>query len=98
MQNRLVLRHSGAFRLGVGTAVRMMPSEQLAIVVLTNAIARQRRVIRLAALGHRSLYLPVRSRRGIGMRGVQFHYQGTAGMRTENFAAEGSGVLTKEAK
>jgi CubicO group peptidase (beta-lactamase class C family) len=36
-QNRLILSHSGAFRLGTGTTVRMMPSEQLGIVVLTNA-------------------------------------------------------------
>lgn len=36
-QGRLRLNHSGAFALGAGTHVNMVPSEQLGIVVLTNA-------------------------------------------------------------
>lgn len=35
--NRLILSHSGAFFLGTGTTVKFSPSEQLGIVVLTNA-------------------------------------------------------------
>jgi CubicO group peptidase (beta-lactamase class C family) len=35
--NRLILSHSGAFILGAGTTVQLSPSEQLGIVVLTNA-------------------------------------------------------------
>ena len=34
---RVVLSHSGAFALGAGTAVELLPSEQLGIIVLTNA-------------------------------------------------------------
>jgi CubicO group peptidase (beta-lactamase class C family) len=36
-QGRLRLNHSGAFALGAATHVHMVPSEQLGIVVLTNA-------------------------------------------------------------
>jgi CubicO group peptidase (beta-lactamase class C family) len=36
-QGRLCLSHSGAFALGAATAIHMVPSEQLGIVVLTNA-------------------------------------------------------------
>src|SRR5690606_6085819 len=36
-QGRLRLSHSGAFLLGAATAVFLVPSEQLGIVVLTNA-------------------------------------------------------------
>jgi hypothetical protein len=36
-QGRLRLSHSGAFALGAATTIHMMPSEQLGIVVLTNA-------------------------------------------------------------
>jgi len=36
-QGRLRLNHSGGFALGAGTHVNMVPSEQLGIVVLTNA-------------------------------------------------------------
>lgn len=36
-EGRLRLGHSGAFALGAGTAVALVPSEQLGIVVLTNA-------------------------------------------------------------
>lgn len=36
--NRLFLSHSGAFFLGTGTAVKFSPSEQLGIIVLTNAL------------------------------------------------------------
>ena len=35
---RLILSHSGAFILGAGTTVRLSPSDQLGIVVLTNAL------------------------------------------------------------
>jgi CubicO group peptidase (beta-lactamase class C family) len=35
---RLILGHSGAFFLGTGTTVRFSPSQQLGIVVLTNAL------------------------------------------------------------
>jgi CubicO group peptidase (beta-lactamase class C family) len=35
--NRLILSHSGAFFLGTGTTVKFSPSEQLGIIVLTNA-------------------------------------------------------------
>lgn len=35
--NRVILSHSGAFILGAGTTVQLSPSEQLGIVVLTNA-------------------------------------------------------------
>ncbi|HEY6084927.1 MAG TPA: serine hydrolase, partial [Nitrospira sp.] len=34
---RVILSHSGAFALGAATAVELLPSEQLGIVVLTNA-------------------------------------------------------------
>ena len=34
---RVVLSHSGAFALGAGTAVQLLPSEQLGVIVLTNA-------------------------------------------------------------
>ncbi len=34
---RVILGHSGAFALGTATAVELLPSEQLGIVVLTNA-------------------------------------------------------------
>ena len=33
---RVILSHSGAFALGAGTAVELVPSEQLGIIVLTN--------------------------------------------------------------
>ena len=33
---RVVLSHSGAFEIGAGTAVELLPSEQLGIIVLTN--------------------------------------------------------------
>ncbi|MFL6354139.1 MAG: serine hydrolase [Bryobacteraceae bacterium] len=36
--HNLILSHSGAFFLGTGTAVRFSPSDQLGIVVLTNAL------------------------------------------------------------
>jgi CubicO group peptidase (beta-lactamase class C family) len=36
--NRLILSHSGAFFLGTGTTVKFSPSEQLGIIVLTNAM------------------------------------------------------------
>jgi CubicO group peptidase (beta-lactamase class C family) len=36
--NRLFLSHSGAFFLGTGTTVKFSPSEQLGIIVLTNAL------------------------------------------------------------
>jgi CubicO group peptidase (beta-lactamase class C family) len=36
-QGRLRLSHSGAFALGAATTIHMVPSEQLGIVVLTNA-------------------------------------------------------------
>jgi CubicO group peptidase (beta-lactamase class C family) len=36
--NHLILSHSGAFFLGAGTTVKFSPSEQLGIVVLTNAL------------------------------------------------------------
>jgi CubicO group peptidase (beta-lactamase class C family) len=36
--HRLILSHSGAFFLGTGTAVRLSPSDQLGIIVLTNAL------------------------------------------------------------
>jgi CubicO group peptidase (beta-lactamase class C family) len=36
-QGRLHLSHSGAFALGAATTIHMVPSEQLGIVVLTNA-------------------------------------------------------------
>ena len=36
-QGRLRLGHSGAFALGAATTVLLVPSEQLGIVVLTNA-------------------------------------------------------------
>jgi CubicO group peptidase (beta-lactamase class C family) len=36
--NRLSLSHSGAFFLGTGTKVKFSPSEQLGIIVLTNAL------------------------------------------------------------
>jgi CubicO group peptidase (beta-lactamase class C family) len=35
--NRVILSHSGAFILGAGTTVQLSPSEQLGIIVLTNA-------------------------------------------------------------
>ncbi len=35
---KLILNHSGAFFLGAGTTVRLSPSDQLGIVVLTNAL------------------------------------------------------------
>ncbi|MGI9074684.1 MAG: serine hydrolase [Bryobacteraceae bacterium] len=35
--HNVILSHSGAFFLGTGTAVRFSPSEQLGIIVLTNA-------------------------------------------------------------
>jgi CubicO group peptidase (beta-lactamase class C family) len=35
---KLMLSHSGAFFIGVSTAVRLSPSDQLGIVVLTNAL------------------------------------------------------------
>jgi len=35
--NRLIVSHSGAFFLGTGTTVKFSPSEQLGIIVLTNA-------------------------------------------------------------
>jgi len=34
---RVILSHSGAFALGVATVVELLPSEQLGIIVLTNA-------------------------------------------------------------
>lgn len=37
-EHRVVLSHSGAFFLGTGTAVRLLPSEQLGIAVITNAL------------------------------------------------------------
>jgi CubicO group peptidase (beta-lactamase class C family) len=37
-QGNLVLGHSGAFFLGAGTTVRFSPSNQLGIIVLTNAL------------------------------------------------------------
>jgi CubicO group peptidase (beta-lactamase class C family) len=36
--NNLIIGHSGAFVLGAGTTVRFSPSQQLGIVVLTNAL------------------------------------------------------------
>src|SRR5690242_16877964 len=36
--NRLILSHSGAFFLGTGTTVKFSPTEQLGIIVLTNAM------------------------------------------------------------
>jgi CubicO group peptidase (beta-lactamase class C family) len=36
--NRLIVSHSGAFFLGTGTTVKFSPSEQLGIIVLTNAL------------------------------------------------------------
>lgn len=36
--HKVILSHSGAFFLGTGTAVRFSPSEQLGIIVLTNAL------------------------------------------------------------
>ena len=36
-QGRARLNHSGGFALGAATHVNMMPSEQLGIVILTNA-------------------------------------------------------------
>ncbi len=36
-QGRLHLSHSGAFALGAGTHVNLVPAEQLAVIVLTNA-------------------------------------------------------------
>jgi CubicO group peptidase (beta-lactamase class C family) len=35
---RLILGHSGAFFLGTGTTVRLSPSDQLGIIVVTNAL------------------------------------------------------------
>lgn len=35
---RLILSHSGAFFLGTGTTVRFSPSQQIGIIVLTNAL------------------------------------------------------------
>ncbi len=35
---KLILSHSGAFFVGTGTAVRLSPSDQLGIIVLTNAL------------------------------------------------------------
>jgi CubicO group peptidase (beta-lactamase class C family) len=35
---KLILSHSGAFFLGTGTAVRLSPSDQLGIAVITNAL------------------------------------------------------------
>jgi CubicO group peptidase (beta-lactamase class C family) len=37
-EDRLILGHSGAFFLGAGTTVRFSPSQQIGIVVLTNAL------------------------------------------------------------
>ncbi len=37
-QGRLIVGHSGAFVMGVGTTVQMMPGDHLGIVVLTNAV------------------------------------------------------------
>jgi hypothetical protein len=39
-QGRLQLSHSGAFALGAGTAVYLIPAEEIGIVVLTNAQPR----------------------------------------------------------
>ena len=36
-QGRLRLNHSGAFALGAATHVNLVPTEQLGIVILTNA-------------------------------------------------------------
>jgi CubicO group peptidase (beta-lactamase class C family) len=36
--HKLILSHSGPFFLGTGTAVRLSPSDQLGIVVITNAL------------------------------------------------------------
>ncbi|MGI8959000.1 MAG: serine hydrolase [Bryobacteraceae bacterium] len=36
--HELILSHSGAFFLGTGTAVRFSPSDQLGIIVITNAL------------------------------------------------------------
>ncbi len=38
LSGKLILSHSGAFFLGAATAVRLSPSDQLGIVVLTNAL------------------------------------------------------------
>jgi CubicO group peptidase (beta-lactamase class C family) len=37
-RGKLILSHSGAFFLGTGTAIRLSPSDQLGIAVLTNAL------------------------------------------------------------
>lgn len=38
LSGKLILSHSGAFFLGAATAARLLPSDQLGIVVLTNAL------------------------------------------------------------
>ncbi len=45
--NRLILSHSGAFFLGTGTTVKFSPSEQLGIIVLTNALPKKRHALRV---------------------------------------------------